>query len=744
MAKQKQNASKNDDKKQKAQAMGLNSLFQKTLNSIAYNVFNASNDNAEELQRINSEIQRVIDTEINDVQSITSDDMSTYLVKLFNDIDSNGKVIKGLDDIFANESAELFQFFQDRYKNKNLLYEDLEMITSQLFELDEAIMTTRDAIITADDITQTISRKISFKNSLNDSVGTSDEQYIKVIERLENDLRLPTKLKNLVIPYTLIFGTYYVYVCPYSKLFEQQYNHKLEDISMNSLSESVDDSFVASLKESLHLNDGKKISNAVKAYTDGIEIINDPDIYSIPLVEGMDLSDLVDNDEFRKQTHKITRMVEKQTSKYGADSTVDLTSKTKGMFDSCTGCYIKYISPKQIIPVKVLDTVIGYYYIHEPGYKVTRSLFSQSLQVSLNGMTTQDIENTFISSLSERIVKAFDKKYLENNQKFKDLILNALIYNDMYRKQIKFQFIPRDYMIEFKVNEDENGEGQSVLMRSLFYAKLYLALLVFKMISIITKSNDTKIYYVKNSGMDQNITNKVQEVARSVKGRQINFMDLLNYNSIISKIGANKEIFMPLGRSGERGIEFDILSGQDVQVNTDLMDMLRNNMINGTGVPSAIMNYVNEADYAKTLVMANAKFVGRVISYQIDLNPSITEMYRSIIRYSGINIPEEKINELIYTLNPPRSLNNINMSDMISNTDQIVSGMIKATTGETAEQTDDDNRIKDIMYNTLFRKLLPMLAWSDADIAYQNAKIKVASEHAEDNASKSNGEEQSY
>jgi len=38
-----------------------------------------------------------------------------------------------------------------------------------------------------------------------------------------------------------------------------------------------------------------------------------------------------------------------------------------------------------------------------------------------------------------------------------------------------------------------------------------------------------------------------------------------------------------VGRSGERGIEFDILQGQDIPLNTDLMEMLRNNMISGTG-----------------------------------------------------------------------------------------------------------------------------------------------------------------
>ena len=71
---------------------------------------------------------------------------------------------------------------------------------------------------------------------------------------------------------------------------------------------------------------------------------------------------------------------------------------------------------------------------------------------------------------------------MEKNIQFKDLILNSLIYNDLYKRNIRFQFIHAEYVVEWKVNEDEKGEGRSILLKSLFYAKLYLALLIFKMI----------------------------------------------------------------------------------------------------------------------------------------------------------------------------------------------------------------------------------------------------------------------
>ena len=718
----------------KRQAIKFNDLFRDTVNSISHSIYGTGQNNTDTLKAIEDEIDNIISKEISDTKSITSDDMSTFLVKLFNDTDRNNTPggLKDLDDIFTTDSSGLFQFFQERYRNKNLLYEDLHIITSQLYELEEAISSTRDGIITADDISQTISRKLSFSDKAN---TTSDSSYINTIEQIERDLKLPTKIKNIIIPYTLTYGQYYAYVCPYSKLFEREYKRKISNPSYapTTLKESLDEQIGSDMKkiitEQLNISTStneKTLYETAQKYADNIEIYNDE--FSIPLVEGLEISDLVvegRDDVFKKAVDAELKKSNKKQSMYG-DGVVD-TSKVDGEFDKISGCYIKYIEPTKIIPVKILDTVIGYYYIHETDFEVNKAPFSTTIRVtnSTNTVKNDDLDNMFLSKITDSIVKSFDRKFLEKNVKFKDMIYNALVYNDLYKKQIKFQFIPKEYIVEFKVNEDKDGDGQSVLTKALFYAKLYLALLIFKMITIITKSNDTKIYYVKNSGMEQNVTNKIQEVARSVRSRQINFMDLLNYNSIISKIGANKEIFMPVGRSGDRGIEFDILAGQDVQLNTDLMEMLRTNMINGTGVPSVIMNYINEADYAKTLTMAHSKFIGRIVTHQLDFNPSITDFYKLILLYSNTSIPPEKIKSFTYTLNPPKSLNTTNLSDIINAADGVIMNVIKAATGENGDQTDDINVIKDIMYDKLLREYVPNIDWDHVQEIYKEAKLEV-------------------
>ena len=94
-------------------------------------------------------------------------------------------------------------------------------------------------------------------------------------------------------------------------------------------------------------------------------------------------------------------------------------------------------------------------------------------------------------------------------------------------------------------------------------------LLLFKMISIIQNSNDSKINYIKTSGIDKNVINKVNQIARKKQQRTINMTDMMCYTSMINKVGAGHEIYIPVGRSGERGIETEVISGQDIQLNTE-------------------------------------------------------------------------------------------------------------------------------------------------------------------------------
>lgn len=700
----------------------LNNVFNKMMDDISGDSVKRNED----INKLLDRVDNIVDGEIDELADFAGDDISTFLVKVFNEIDDNditGKITT-VEDIFRADDSGMMDLFFTKYRNRNILLDELTLIYSQLYELEEAVLATRDAIISSDNVSNNVSRVINIKNTANEKENIS---YIPIIEKMEKELKLPQKIKNHIIPKTLQYGSFYVYTIPYSKIFQDQMISKSKE-RQQYVSECATFSKkdIKELKESISEDSIKKITNYIGNY----EIVDD---LAIPVMEGTDFASLIDEKSFQSAVKKATR--EKSSNKGNikySEGTVGINDKDDNFYEY-KGCHMELLVPGRVLPLRVLNHTLGYYYITEINAVNTETKTSSQFSNIFNrNMAKQQIQDeneaSIVNNIVDKVVKSFNKPFLENNSSFKDLMANCLLHDKLYKKRLRFQFISTEYITEFKVNEDENGEGQSILIKSLFNAKLYLALLIFKMISILTNSNDTTIHYIKQ-GIDKDVSGKIQEVARTIRAKQISWNDVMNYRGMVNKVGANKKVFVPIGQSGERGIETDIISGQDIQLNTDYLEMFRQGFINATGVPSVIMNYVNEADYAKTLEMANSKFVGRVISYQVDFETGLTELYQKLARYCT-NIPSEIIDEIEIGLTRPRSLNNVNYTEFVSNGEQITAYMVRILLGENAETTEDDNILKDLLTEKISKELLPMLPWKSAEEAIKVCKLELEKRRA--------------
>jgi hypothetical protein len=220
------------------------------------------------------------------------------------------------------------------------------------------------------------------------------------------------------------------------------------------------------------------------------------------------------------------------------------------------------------------------------------------------------------------------------------------------------------------------------------------------------------------------MVNKTMDIARQWKAKQIGIGDLMDYSSIYSKIGTGRDLFIPEGESGERGLSWDVIQGQDVNMQNELMEQLKEAFINGTGVPSVIMNYINEADFAKTLVMANAKQIRRVMMYQDSFNEDLTEMYQKILYYCT-DIEINDIANFTYTLQRPKTLPNNNLVDMMGYGDQILDFMEKSEFGQFTEETPELNASKDKFRKVMARRVLPMLPWELVDEVMEEIRLEV-------------------
>ncbi len=550
---------------------------------------------------------------------------------------------------------------------------------------------------------------------------------------MERTLKLNHKIKNHIIPMTLRFGSYYVYTIPYSQLI---LNHK------NSLNKNKSGSVLESTgltDEDIDTyrtlngidNNNKDIRANMESFMSNISVSNDPI---------MTIDDIVNDDEivalesaFMSNSNEEYAKIMNGAIKVNRKGSMSSESVyDKDDFKDVSGCYTKLIDPRKLVEVKVTDSIIGYYYVTSSELPNAKISFSNSMKINLNNTKGQVInsESSFIGMLAEKIVRSMDKPFLEKNAKFKQLIMDSLIYNDTYKKKISYQFIPVDYITRYTVNEDVNGNGVSILYRSLFFGKLYLYMLIFKVLTILSKSNDQKMHYIKSSGIDKNTANNTQAVARNLKENQMSYTDLMSFGTAINKIGKAKDAFIPTGTQNERGIETDILSGQDVSLDTELMEMLLTNMINATGVPSVFMSYVNEADYSRTLIMANAKYIGRVVNLQIDFNYGNTDLYKKLMKYHT-TIDQSLIDSFEYAFTPPKSLNNVNMSDLISNAEMTSNFILKSLIGENANPSEEDNILKDILFRKVSKELLPMIQWSRMDDLFTESKEELSKKLAE-------------
>ena len=718
-------------------------------------------------------------------------DTSTFISDLFKDskdrVSPYNTLMTQLDNIFDDSGNEgsIRSFIDEAYRNRMLKQSDIHEVASQLIELREAILITRDAIISSDIVEGRMTRNLKFR----DTGSSSIDDLINKTEAMEDKFKLQNKIKNFIIPKTLEYGEYYAYVIPYRKIFgdfmkrkedrklgystssDLYFESSLYDLvqketdkdtkkntfmeSMNAVFESTYDavyepksdtiSRIPSLEEA---NDKKVLKESYDEKIDrmlhNVIICNEAKPLNV-LEEGEGSIEYfaehaIDLDTFNEAKDirvdgigtdaYFNQVVKSQNGDgvYSANPYGKKSEREKGYtdgkddprFKNIHDCYLKVIDPIRLIPIQIMSKRIGYYYIQSEELTPVTGVVSSSLYY--NRFEDSRREQTIVDAIASQIVRSFDKKFLEDNLKFKDLIVEALNYFNLNEQRVRFQFIPAEYIVAFKVAEDENGNGTSIIEPSLFYAKLYLMLLLFKMMSILLYSNDQRINYVKTSGIDKNVRKKIEEIARIKQQRSITVMDMFSYTALVNKLGIGAETYIPTGKSGERGLETEVLQGEQVDLNGDLMDMLKKAYILGTGVPDAIMNYMNEADFAKSLELANTRFQGRVVSYQYDFNEGITELYKKLMRWST-DIDESDIDGFEFSFSPPKTSNSQIKSDFINNFQTYSEFVVNMLIGQQNADNPDYAPIINEMKLALAKDYMPMINFDQILEMFKAANI---------------------
>ena len=183
---------------------------------------------------------------------------------------------------------------------------------------------------------------------------------------------------------------------------------------------------------------------------------------------------------------------------------------------------------------------------------------------------------------------------------------------------------------------------------------------------------------------------------------------------------------LPAGRSDYKALETDTIAAVENPINIEFLEQQRRQAISGTGVPNLlVINAIDEVDFAKTLEMANTRFLSTVSSYKIDFNGGITRLYQMLMKYET-DIDDDVIASFRFQFNTIKQ-QNLNISvEMIQNFNALLEFLENLYFQKKDLEDDNGNFTATRMAfrKELAKEYLPQLDYDRIDEIVNYAKLQ--------------------
>lgn len=668
-------------------------------------------------------------------------------------------------NLFTDNIDQIYNYLVELYDNKYMEMLDLKMVCKFIPALGQAVKITLDHITASDEVADTIKRSIVFDTE----VDKNDQQTIKdEIERLETDHKLLKKLKNFTYKGALTCGASYIYSIPYSELFKLYADQKAKkedrtqrrdmykkatesagdtrgiievptEIALEKECIDVATESVTKLVESMPKDAFDKVEDRTNFMKESLSEVSDI-IQSFDILDGclpqsameaagaymafgnMNKSDLVRSSRKRNDTSPIdhTTLIPD-----GAKDPAELKSNgSNEKFDKISnmGNYIKFIEARDLAPLKIFDETIGYYHIVEKKKKKKSGVRTSSFNTGGIFMSTMEQASarkeqaidSIVDSISSMIMRRFNQDFLIENQNFKKTIADCIIAKGIVENDYSIQFIPAKYIYEFKIDENIDGSGESMLSESLFAGKMLLSFLVAKLLLFVNNSGDKTLVTAHKGPIDLYSKNQLDRAIRQLEGQNITFGDFLSPNIMFNKFNRNNNIVIPVSQNGTKLLEFEKLEGKQMNMDTEMEEKLEKMAIIGTSVPDSMMEYVNDLQFSRQVVTSNIKYAGFCSSIQADLEGPTTELYRDLLRNTSLSDTQKGlIDHVHFALPRPKVIINNNNAESMSTAKQIADMIAEMYYG--ADTAPEDAEAKRQFILDTMKEICTYFEWTEAD-----------------------------
>lgn len=425
--------------------------------------------------------------------------------------------------------------------------------------------------------------------------------------------------------------------------------------------------------------------------------------------------------DVQKQKENFTKM---DNDSLAADGMVDPSSKNNRRNKiTIPGCIVKKLDHTMVKPLYIDDICLGYFYIEcDKKIIMEQTTFSSTIggirpgnynKPNYDPYGSYGNEYAVIKNIANKISQKIDASFINANQDLSKEIYYILKYNSMIDSSGKISKInityipPEDLNHEYFEFDYQMKRGVSGLFKSLFPAKLFSCLYISNVIQILTRGNDKRVYYVKQS-VDTNISGVMNGVINQIQKGNFGIRQIESMSNVLNQIGRFNDFLIPRSPNGDSPIDFEVIQGQQVDVKTELMNMLEEMAVNATDVPIEVITSRQQVDYATHLTMTNTKFLQKIYNRQGITQRIFSKLITKIYNFEYQMDSPDKVS-IAVELPLPIYLNSINTGQIVDSVNTLGDSVAKIEyPDEEAEKQIEFGRVlkKNMIANMLPKGLI--------------------------------------
>lgn len=648
----------------------ISNNIQKLIDLTYTKTYNSPTLDKKSLERSTGDIHKSIDNIMSNVYSKTGRNNISMLYNRLNDYNNDKDLFKQIEMQFGgtavnNMDSILSIFLENKFIAD--LDNEIDIICKYMPLLEEALETKVDIMLSADNVNKNF---VTFKNKKGDMDG-----LVSKLDRLKDVYDIEDKIRSIAFN-TCKYGEQFYIVAPYSELLEDQLNNnKLLSTRMKENSLIINESTII---ENIFENDNKLFDSIDINVYNGM-----PEEF---ITEAKALSNRSHDVVFDNSSSEQLIMPDGLSLMGGKNN-----KKEQNVKVDINGCYVKQVDRKNVIPVYIENTCMGYFYVEVTDNTMEHYIQNMndptiSLKRNRIELTNSDINmrDSLLRNIADRITSQINLKFIKNNESFKRELYLIMKYSHEHSNGsigMNLRFIKPDHMFHFYYKKDEKSHrGISDLYKSLIPAKLYSCIYISNVFAILTRGQDKRVYYVKQQ-IDTNISQLMLNTINQIKKSNFGLRDLNNLETILNITGRFNDYIIPTNSSGDSPINFEIMQGQDIQIKTELLDLLESLAVDSTGVPlELVQSRRNTTDFAIQVQTANIKVLRHALARQSRLQKLLSPFITSIFNY------EYASNEHIMVVLPSTFHNNTdNTTILIENTINMVNSIALIEYGDNPD-----------------------------------------------------------